>query len=114
MKPCETSDERPEEYDGYFIWCVTHNLPADCVATNGDDPVCEVYARVAGCNNKPEYYRRGEMDLDEIIRIQLSIKDDSETAAKVLRALRDEARKQLDKMYRLEHAYHELVQVVED
>lgn len=114
MKHCETVSRIPEEHDGHTVWCATHNLPADCYSLDQWTLVCEVYARIAGSNNKPEYARRGEMALDEIIRIELSNRDDSETTAKVLRALRKEARRQLDKLYLLEQEYHELVDVVED
>jgi hypothetical protein len=44
MKYCDLSEDR------YGMWCDDHTSRAKHVATDGDTPVCETYAKAYGCN----------------------------------------------------------------
>jgi hypothetical protein len=46
--------------DKTVLHCVTHDEPATHCAPNGDDLVCEPYAKAEGCNCCKENYGRGE------------------------------------------------------
>lgn len=44
MEQCDFSEDR------YGLWCDEHISRSNHVATDGDTPVCEIYAKVYGCN----------------------------------------------------------------
>lgn len=64
MGPCETT----EGEHSWKPWCEAHLDYATHVATDGDKPVCEEYAKRHGCNCGHYPDRSGESDLLKALR----------------------------------------------
>ena len=52
MQSCELTEEEPPEIwePFYGVWCLTHEKNVNHVDTDGDTPICEVAAKLTGCN----------------------------------------------------------------
>lgn len=57
------------EEGGYGMWCESHDTYATHVATDGDTPVCEAYAKRNGCNCGHYPDRSDESDVVRTLRM---------------------------------------------
>lgn len=53
MKFCELGITPVHLNEQSDIWCETHDLPANHLATDGDTPICKLWADEYGCNSCP-------------------------------------------------------------